>query len=91
MTWRIVNLKKKVKPVKVVNYNINAANCYVLTMMEYVHCLRYIYNYCVAICRQIIFVDIEVKYEVCLKGNGTGSINVLFYLTSKFYNMSPSK
>jgi len=24
------------------------------------------------------------KYEVCLKSNGTGSINVLFYLTSKF-------
>jgi len=33
-------------------------------------------------------------YEVCLKSNksnGTGSINVLFYLTSKFYNMSPLK
>ena len=30
-------------------------------------------------------------YEVCLKSNGTGSINFLFYLTSKFYNMSPSK
>ena len=25
------------------------------------------------------------------KSNGTGFINVLFYLTSKFYNMSPSK
>ena len=37
MTWQIVNLKKKqVKPVKVVNYNINAAICNVLTMMQYV-------------------------------------------------------
>jgi len=32
----------------------------------------------------------EVLHEVCLKNIGTGSINVLFYLTSKFYNMSPS-
>jgi len=31
------------------------------------------------------------NYEVCLKNNGTKFINVLFYLTSKFYNMSPSK
>jgi len=29
-------------------------------------------------------------YVVCLKSNGTGSINVLFYLTSKFYNISPN-
>jgi len=29
-------------------------------------------------------------YEVYLRSNGTGSINVLFYLTIKFY-MSPSK
>ena len=30
-------------------------------------------------------------YELCVKSNGTGSINVLFYLISKFYNMSSSK
>jgi len=30
-------------------------------------------------------------YEVCWKSNGIGSINVSFYLTSKFYNMLPSK
>ena len=35
--------------------------------------------------------DIRVMYEMCLKNNGTGSINVLFCLTSKFYNMSSSK
>ena len=33
----------------------------------------------------------EFIYEECLKSNGIGSINVLFYLTSKLYNMSPSK
>ena len=27
--------KNKVKPAKVVNYNINAANCNVLSMMQY--------------------------------------------------------
>ena len=37
--WQIVNpppkkTKKQVKSVKVVNYNIIAANCYVLTMMQ---------------------------------------------------------
>jgi len=32
-----------------------------------------------------------VMYKVCLKSNGTGHINVLFYLTSKFYNLLPSK
>jgi len=37
-----------------------------------------------------IFLTV-VLYEVCLKRNGTGSINVLFYLTSKFYSISPSK
>ena len=38
MTCQIVNLKiqKKVKPVNVVNYNINAANCDVISMMQYV-------------------------------------------------------
>jgi len=44
--------------------------------------------------RFVLHNDIDVGhsliYEVCLKINGTGSINVLFYLTSKFY-MSPSK
>ena len=38
MTCQIGNLKikKKVKPVKVVNYNINAANCDVISMMQYI-------------------------------------------------------
>ena len=54
--------QKQVKPVKVVNYNINAANCYVLTMMQYVHCLRIINNQSIAICRQIIRVGIGVEY-----------------------------
>ena len=54
--------KKRVKPVKVVNYNINAANCNVLTMMQYVHCLRNINNQSTAICRQIIRLDIAVEY-----------------------------
>ena len=57
-----ISKKKQVKPVKVVNYNINAAKCNVLTMMQYVHCLRNINNHCTAICRQIIRVDIEAKY-----------------------------
>ena len=65
-TWQIVNLKKKkkkqVKPVKVVNCNINAANCKVLKMMQYVHCLRNINYQSTAICRQILPVDIEVEY-----------------------------
>ena len=41
-TWQIVNfeMKKQVKPVKVVSYNINAANCNLLTTMRYVQCLR---------------------------------------------------
>ena len=54
--------KKKVKPVKVVNYNINAANCNVLTMMHYVHCLRNINNQSSSIYLQIIRIDIEVEY-----------------------------
>ena len=54
--------KKQIKPVKVVNYNINAANCNVLTMMQYVHCLRSINNQSSAICKQILPVDIEVEY-----------------------------
>ena len=63
-TWQIVNVKKKtkqVKPVKVVNYNINAANCDVLTMMQYVHCLGDINSQSTAICQQIMRVDIEVE------------------------------
>jgi len=35
------------------------------------------------ICR---LAKLNYDYKVCLKSNGTGSINVLFYLTSKFYN-----
>ena len=54
--------KKQVKPVKAVNYNINAAYCNVLTMMQYVHCFSNINNQITAICRQIIRVDIEVDY-----------------------------
>jgi len=37
--------------------------------------------------RKLQLGDSGDDYEVCLKSNGTGSINVL----SKFYNMSPSK
>ena len=58
--------KKQVKPVKVVNYNINAANCNVLTMMQYTHCLRNINNQSTAICRQIICVNIAVEYSVTI-------------------------
>ena len=64
-TWQIVNLKKtkkQVKPIKVVNYNINTANCNVLTMIQYVLCLRNINNQRTTICRQIIRLDIEVEY-----------------------------
>ena len=51
------------QPVIVVNYNINAANCNVLTMMQYVHCLRNINNHSTAICRQRLpGLDIEVEY-----------------------------
>ena len=57
---RFVNLKIK-QQVKVVNYNINAANCNVLSMMQYVHCLRNLRNQSTAICRQIIRVNIEVE------------------------------
>ena len=57
-----ISKKKQVKPIKVVNCNINAANCYVLTMRQYVHCLRNTNNQSTAICRQIIRVDIEVEY-----------------------------
>ena len=55
--------KKQVKPVKVVNYNISAANCNVRTMMQYTHCLRNINNQSTAICQQIICVDIAVEYS----------------------------
>ena len=54
--------QKKVKPVKVVNYNINAANCNVLNMVEFVHCLRNLHNQSTASCQQKICVNIEVKY-----------------------------
>ena len=37
-------------------------NCNVLTMMQYVHCLRNVLNQSTAICRQIICADIEVEY-----------------------------
>ena len=37
-------------------------NCNLLTMMQYVHCLRNVHNQSTAICRQIICVDIEVEY-----------------------------
>ena len=57
-----ISKKKQVKPVKVVNYNINAANCNVLTMMQHVHCLPNINNQSTMICRQIIRLDIEVDY-----------------------------
>ena len=30
--------------------------------MQYVHCLRYVHNQSIAICRQILCVDIEVEY-----------------------------
>ena len=64
MTCQIVNLKikKKVKPVKVVNYNINVATCDVISMMQYVHCLHNLHNQSTAICKQIIRVNIEVEY-----------------------------
>ena len=55
--------KKQVKPVIVINYNINAANCNVLTMMQCVHCLCNIYKqqkYCNL--STMICVDIEVEY-----------------------------
>ena len=37
-------------------------NCNVLTMMQYVHCLRNVRNQSTAICRLKICVDIEVEY-----------------------------
>ena len=57
-----ISEKKQVKHVKVVYYNINAAKCNVLTMMQYIHCLHNTNNRSTAICRQILPVDIEVKY-----------------------------
>ena len=36
------------------------------------------------------YLNFCYTYEVCLKSNGTRSINVLSNLTSKFCNMSPS-
>ena len=60
MTCQIVNLKeKKVKPVNVVNYNINVANYDVISMMHYAHNLH---NQNTAICQQIICVNIKVEY-----------------------------
>ena len=53
---------KQVKPVKVVNYNINAATCNVFATMQYVRCLRNINNQITAIRRQKIQVDIKVEY-----------------------------
>ena len=41
-------------------------NCNVLTMMQYVHCLRNVQNQSTAICRQIICVNIEVEYSVTI-------------------------
>ena len=78
MTCQIVNLKiKKVKPVKVVNHNINAVNCNALTMMQYVHCLRNLHNQTTSICQQIIRVNIEVEY---LRDN-----IIYHYLTSVYF------
>ena len=57
-----ISKKKQVKPVKVVNCNINPANCNVLSMMQFLRCLRNINNQNTAICRQVIRVDIEVEY-----------------------------
>ena len=39
-------------------------NCNVLAMMQYVHCLHNVHNQSrpTAICRQIIYADIEVEY-----------------------------
>ena len=37
-------------------------NCNVLTMIQYVHCLRNVHNQSTAICRQITCADIEVEY-----------------------------
>ena len=55
--------KKKVELVKVVNYNIDAANCDVISMMQYVpHGLHKLRNQSTAICQQIICVNIEVEY-----------------------------
>ena len=54
--------KEKIKPVKVVSYNINVANCNVLSMMQYVHCSRNLRNLSTAICPQKIRVNIEVEY-----------------------------
>ena len=63
MTCQKVNLKiKKVKPVQVVNYNINAAYCNVLGMMQCVPSLRNLHNQSTAICQQIKRVNIEVEY-----------------------------
>ena len=84
-TWQIVSLEikknKQIKLVKVVNHaanNINAANCNVLTMMQCVHCLRNKHNKSIAICRQIIRVNIEVEYFCD---------NIIYhYLTSVQYN-----
>ena len=44
--------KKKVKPLKAVNYIIDAANCNVLTVMQCVHCLHNIHSQSTVICQQ---------------------------------------
>ena len=60
-TWQTANLKKKEKK-RHICQNINAANCNVLTMMQYIHRLHNIHNQTIAISRQIIPVDIKVEY-----------------------------
>ena len=54
--------KKEVKPVKVVKYYINAANCNALSMMQYVRYMRNFHNQCTAICQQTICVNTEVEH-----------------------------
>ena len=63
MNCQILNLKKKVvKPVKVVKYYINAANCNALSMMQYVHYMCNFCNQSTAICQQTIRVNTEVEH-----------------------------
>ena len=77
MTCQIVYLKKKVKPVKVVYYNINAAYCNVRSVMQYVPCLCNLPNQSTAVCQKIIRVNIEVEY-LC--------DNIIYhYLTSVYF------
>ena len=67
MTGQIVSLKiKKTNKSNLSRSSIVTSmlqlNCNVLTMMQYIHCLRKVHNQSNAICRQIICVDIEVEY-----------------------------